>query len=129
MGIPKRLKELRRSLGINQTVFGSEIGVKCAVVSCWESGAHSLPDSRFRLICQRWNVNPDWLRDGVGEMFAPVITETDADIARRHIAALVEKLPPELQEEILKMCREILEQAEKTRGSESIAETDVSVES
>ena len=44
-------------------------------------------------------------------MFAPVITETDADITRRHIAALVEKLPPELQEEILILCRKILENA------------------
>lgn len=64
-----RIRELRKTLELNQTDFGSRIGVKQGTVASYESGARAPLDSVVRSICREYNVNEDWLRTGQGEMF------------------------------------------------------------
>ena len=54
---------------MNQTDFGSKIGVKQTTVAGWENGARIPSDSAVISICREFNVNEDWLRTGEGEMF------------------------------------------------------------
>lgn len=67
-----RIKELRKTLGLNQTDFGTRVGVKQTTVAGYESGARVPIDAVIASICREFNVNEHWLRTGEGEMFIPV---------------------------------------------------------
>jgi transcriptional regulator with XRE-family HTH domain len=67
--IAKRLKELRKRLGLTQEEFGKKLGLKKSNVSDIERGKVRPKDSLLRLIEQTFSVNPEWLRHGRGEMF------------------------------------------------------------
>lgn len=64
-----RIKKLRKELDLTQQKFGAAISVKGNTVAQWESGRNDPPDSSITFICREFNVNEDWLRNGVGEMF------------------------------------------------------------
>lgn len=73
MSINDRIKILRKEyLGLTLEKFGSRIGLKKSGLSLVESGRNSVSDQAFAAICREFNVNPDWLRDGVGEPFKEV---------------------------------------------------------
>lgn len=63
-----RVRELRKSLGLNQTDFGKAVGVSLSAVQKWESGENVLSDAVILLICQKFSVSETWLRTGSGEM-------------------------------------------------------------
>ncbi len=65
----ERIRELRKMLDINQTDFGKKIDVSQRVVSLMETPGGTVTDRNFNAICKAFNVNPDWLRHGVGEIF------------------------------------------------------------
>lgn len=67
-----RIKELRKTLGLNQTDFGTRVGVKQTTVAGYEGGARVPIDAVIASICREFNVNEHWLRTGEGEMFIPV---------------------------------------------------------
>lgn len=54
---------------MNQTDFGSKIGVKQTTVAGWENGARIPSDSAVISICREFNVNEEWLRSGHGEKY------------------------------------------------------------
>ena len=61
-----RIRMIRKDLNMNQTEFGSEIGATQKMVTTYETGA-VLPDKSIRLlICEKFNVNPEWLETGEG---------------------------------------------------------------
>lgn len=64
-----RIRQLRKELGLNQTDFGSRIGVKQTSVAGYETGARVPLDTVIASICREFNVNEEWLRTGEGEMF------------------------------------------------------------
>lgn len=63
-----RIKELRKSLGLNQAEFGAKVGISNTAVSKWESGENAVPDSAILNICREFGVNETWLRTGAGDM-------------------------------------------------------------
>lgn len=67
--LKNRIKELRKSLNLNQTEFGEKIGVKQGSVASYESGARMPLDAVINSICREFNVNEEWLRNGTGKMF------------------------------------------------------------
>ena len=67
--LKERIKQLRKALGMTQQKFADAIGVKQNTVAQYEIGRNEPIDSVVNLICKEYNVNPDWLRDGTGEMF------------------------------------------------------------
>lgn len=67
----ERIKALRLSLGLNQTDFGSILGVKQATIAGYENGSRIPIDAIVSSICREFNVNEEWLRTGKGEMFRP----------------------------------------------------------
>ena len=59
-----RFKKVRKDSGLNQTEFGATIGATQAMISDYETG-RVIPDAAKRmLICEKFNVNPDWLENG-----------------------------------------------------------------
>ena len=59
-----RIKKIRKDAGLNQTEFGEIIGATQAMITSYERGK-VVPDSAKRmLICEKFNVNPEWLEHG-----------------------------------------------------------------
>lgn len=76
----ERLKKLRKALDLTQQEFADRIGSKRNTVAKYETEANTPSAAVVSLICREFNVNEDWLRNGVGDMFLP--TYRNADIAK-----------------------------------------------
>ena len=64
-----RIKTLRKTLKMNQNEFANKIHKVTRTLQKYESG-EIVPDySIVQLIAKTFNVNPDWLLNGTGEMF------------------------------------------------------------
>lgn len=64
-----RVKDVRKSLELNQTDFTKHIGLTQTAYSMIKSGIRSLSDKHIKVICSEFGVNEHWIRKGVGEMF------------------------------------------------------------
>lgn len=76
----ERLKKLRKALDLTQQEFADRIGSKRNTVAKYETEANTPSAAVVSLICREFNVNEDWLRNGIGDMFLP--TDRNADIAK-----------------------------------------------
>lgn len=105
-----RIKELRKSLKLNQTEFGSRIGVKQSAITGYETGIRSPGDAVILSICREFSVSEAWLRYGTGEMFVSrskneeiamlvndIMSDQDDSFRKRFIAALADLGPEEWQ--------------------------------
>ena len=106
MDISQRLKELRKNiLKLTLKDFGNEISLSPGALGDIENGRRILQDRHIKLICQTFNVNEDWLRNGNEPIF---IEKTDdileqfleefklGDVAKDIIRSYI-KLPKEEQ--------------------------------
>lgn len=66
----ERVKEIRKSLKMNQADFGKKLGVGKTAVSKLELGENTLTDQMAKSICREYNVNNLYLQTGKGEMFS-----------------------------------------------------------
>ena len=106
-----RVKRLRKEiLKLNQTDFGKELGIGAQAVVEIEKGRNELTERNFDAICRTWNVNPEWLRHGVGEVFLPEELDTYLDkvVAEKKLLpedrALIEsiiEMPPEARKNVV----------------------------
>ena len=83
----QRLKELRKTLNLTQQEFADKLGIKRNTVATYEVGKSNPSDAAVLLICREFNVNEEWLRNGIGEMFSQrdklqVISEFAADLIK-----------------------------------------------
>lgn len=117
-----RIKALRKALSLNQTAFGSKIGVKQSAVAAYESGSRTPLDSVIVSICREFGVNEHWLRTGQGEMLvqlsreeeimrfaATVIRDPSSEFQRQALAVLA-KLTPEQWQLMEEMARKLLQE-------------------
>ena len=61
VGIPERLKQLRREKGITQTELASQIGVGRAAIANWETGVRTPGNDAITALCRLFDVSPDYL--------------------------------------------------------------------
>ena len=64
-----RIKELRKVLKLTQTEFGAKIGLKPTSMCDIENGRCNVTERVIISLCAKFNVNEEWLRTGIGEMF------------------------------------------------------------
>lgn len=86
-----RLKELRKSLGLNQTDFARALGITQTAYSMLENGVNPLQDRHIKVLCSVYRVNEDWLRRGEGEMLESTEEEKELESLLRGLA------PPTMQ--------------------------------
>ena len=67
--IGDRIFFLRKQLNLSQRAFGEKIGIKKASMSSIEKNKSNPSTQTIKLICIEFNVNYDWLVDGVGDIF------------------------------------------------------------
>ncbi|MDR1579818.1 MAG: helix-turn-helix transcriptional regulator [Synergistaceae bacterium] len=101
-----RIREARKSLGLNQEDFARQIGLTQTSLSMIEMGNNKVTDKNVKLICVTFNVNEQWLRTGRGPMFnaSPYVKE---------ISDIMENLTPETQQYLFLMAKELLNVQEK----------------
>lgn len=68
MTIGDRIKEIRKFNSKTQDEFAKSIGVGQAALSALEKGSRNVTDRNISIICNTYNINEGWLRDGAGEM-------------------------------------------------------------
>lgn len=88
--LSERIRQLRESLGLSQTAFGSRLGVSRDVVNNLERGRVEIKEHVVKLICSEYHVSEEWLRTGSG----PIYNEHEAfsldQFARDHGATQLE---------------------------------------
>ena len=68
----ERIKQIRKAIGEQgktQDRFANYLGISKQNLSSYEIGRRTPSDAVIRLICDKFNVNENWLRYGEGEMF------------------------------------------------------------
>ena len=120
----KRVNELRKLLGLSMEKFGEKLGVGKVAISLIESGKNNLTERNIVLICETFNVNECWLRNGTGDIFRKLTLEEEissylgkllsgsnvnADFQKRFIRAL-SRLNIEDWEVIEKFCDMLMEE-------------------
>lgn len=69
----ERIRELRKNhLHLNQTEFGSRLGVSRSVINNIERNVLARPEQKLslmKLICSEFDVNEEWLLNGTDPMF------------------------------------------------------------
>ena len=101
MSINDRIKQLRKSLNLSQTDFGKKLGVSRDVINNLDRSVVDPKPLILEHICSVYNVNPDWLMHGTGDMFlerdsgdeiaeflSSLLDDDDTSIRKRFILAL-----------------------------------------
>lgn len=99
--VGERIRILRKSKNVNLTLeeFGKRLGVKKSVLSHIENGKSNVTDQMFVSICREYNVNPDWLRTGTGEMFS----EDDEEYLFRWVGRVLKDKPESFKKRVLNL--------------------------
>lgn len=102
MNSSERIKHLRKDiLDKTQESFALELGLSRANIANIENDRIALTDRTLKDICERFNVNKEWILSGEGEIFAPstkseeianfasqIINDENAKFKRRLVLAL-----------------------------------------
>lgn len=73
--INKRIKSIRNSLGLSQSVFAASLGLGRGTIKGWDEGTTEPTDIALRHLCAVYSVNYEWITTGNGNMFVEAITE------------------------------------------------------
>lgn len=94
-----RIAELIKELGISRRKFAHGIGVDASLITkiINSKDEYKLSEKYFILIERVYNVNPQWLRHGVGAMFH----DESSTKLKRSVLALVDDLTEEQAEAVL----------------------------
>lgn len=108
MTVGDRIRKIRDKTGLTQTGFGELVGLEQRTISDYERGVSQPGVGRLYLIAEKFNVNPEWLINGIGEPYkqSEVDAATKERIEREHIRRLFSELSPKTQEIILDVLRE-----------------------
>lgn len=79
----ERLKEIRNYTGLSQAKFGSVLGVSRDSINNYELGRVVPSELFINHLCDTYNINEEWLRNGTGEM----LTQTPKNILDELVAA------------------------------------------
>ena len=102
----ERLRELRKTLKLNQTNFAKRLGMTQTAYSMIENGNNPLSDRHIKVICSSFNVNENWLRTGEGDLFSSSPYE-------KEFTEIFGNLAPATQQYLLLMAKELLNTQEK----------------
>lgn len=65
----KRVRAIRKQLGLNQTEFAARIGMTQGYITSIERDIREVNDRLVKLICETYSVSEAWLVSEEGEMF------------------------------------------------------------
>lgn len=118
MEMYERIRELRKNhLKLSQAMFGKKLGVSRDVIKNIELNILARPEQKepiYKLICEKFNVNENWLKYGKGEMFIQDDTFSLDDYLELKKATNLEKeivkayfsLPEDMRQDIINHFKE-----------------------
>ncbi|MGO0907702.1 helix-turn-helix domain-containing protein [Clostridioides difficile] len=72
-----RIKELRKAKHLSQKEFGEALNLSQNHISSVEKGIRTITERTISDICDKYNVNKEWLLTGHGEMFKDILEGLD----------------------------------------------------
>lgn len=108
--INKRVRILRKDLGLTLEKFGERLGVTKVAISNIENGNRNVTEQMIKAICREFSISEDWLRTGDGDMYEPIEDETAVIVSE-----LLEKSNPfyDIIKGIMKTYLELDEKSKK----------------
>lgn len=97
----ERIKELRKELKLTQQEFADELKISRGNIGAYEVGKNAPSDAVVSLICKTFNVNEEWLRVGVGDMFLELPEEDEE-------AAYVSELLEDVDNDLFTLIKEVM---------------------
>lgn len=97
----ERIKELRKELRLTQQEFADELKISRGNIGAYEVGKNAPSDAVVSLICKTFNVNEEWLRVGVGDMFLELPEEDEE-------AAYVSELLEDVDNDLFILIKEVM---------------------
>lgn len=76
----ERIRQLRKHLKLTQAQFAERLNLSASAILSYEKGVRKITPRTIADICREYNVNEEWLENGVGPMFRPPKT-TDNRLA------------------------------------------------
>ena len=64
-----RLRAIRKELNMTQETLANRLGIGKSALSMIETGKASLSERNQNILIQELNINPEWLKTGLGKMF------------------------------------------------------------
>lgn len=92
MDLKDRIKQVRKSVNLNQADFGQRVGVKGNTIGNYEIGLRTPSDAVILSICREFGVSETWLRTGDGEMFIRPDPDDEIDRILAQISASDDEL-------------------------------------
>ena len=96
-----RIRKLRKLLGLTQSEFADNIGLKQSALSNMEKNGALVTPQSIKSICSVYHVNEEWLLTGNGEIF--IVSPYEKEFSE-----IFKSLHPATQEHLLKTARELL---------------------
>ncbi len=125
----ERIRYLRKELlGLTLEKFGERLGVTKVTISRLENGINAVTDQMFKSICREFNVNEDWLRDGIGEPFdlpedetaalvTDILIDPDDEVYRTilNVVKTYQQLNPDAKKVLRDFCSQLTENAKNRK--------------
>lgn len=111
MNIHERLKQLRTELNLTTRAFGAAINMSGGAITNMEKGTRNITERTIRDICREYNVNLDWLTNGVEPMFTDVTSELDIDDEVKQLAQQYSLLNDSDRELVKRMIDSLVEKS------------------
>ena len=123
----ERIKLLRKHLGLTQQEFADKLKIARGNIGAYEVGKNAPSDAVISLICEKFNINEEWLRTGNGPIeieltrsekitdFAADLLKDEEDSYRRR---LIEALA-DLDEEEWELLEKISEKAAHKKNDQA----------
>ena len=67
MTINDRFRTIRKELHLTQSDIGKSLGVSKSRISAYEKN-DDIPDRSIKFLCEKYDINEEWLRTGIGPM-------------------------------------------------------------
>lgn len=101
MSINDRVKQIRLTLNMSQRDFSNKIGLSQGGYNDLEHSRCNVSKQNIILLCSVFNVNPQWLINGTGDMFK------NSNQSFNELLSIFERLDKPFQDFILKICYEL----------------------
>lgn len=85
-----RIKKIRLTLNLTLEQFSTKVGVTKAAMSNIENGNRNVTEQMIKSICREFNVNENWLRNGIEPMYIQASTFSLDDFMKQHGATDLE---------------------------------------
>ena len=121
MCMGKRLKNIRKELGLNQTDFGAHINLSQTTIGQYEKETRPITERVISQLISEFHINEEYLRHGTGEMFvsqAPKLVrelseELDLSGREQRLLLIYLSFPPDTRAQVLDFAGEFMKKLQE----------------